>query len=240
MDKKCVLITGAAKGIGKAVALEFAKNGYNIALNYRSGEPIELIEEIEALGAQCLAVRADVGISEQAEETVSLVKNCFGKIDALVNNAGITRDNLLIRMSEQDFDDVIRTNLKGAFNMIRQVTPLMLKARGGAIVNMSSVVGIMGNAGQANYAASKAGLIGLTKSTAKELASRGITCNAIAPGFIETDMTSALPDEVKQKMLESIPLRRFGSAEDVAKLVFFIANAGYITGQVIHVDGGMA
>ena len=239
MKGKTVLVTGGAKGIGKGIALEFAKNGANVVLNYRSGDPSAVVAEIEACGVQCKAIQADVSDFAQAEMLAKQAKEAFGTLDCLVNNAGITRDGLLLRMSEADFDAVLDTNLKGAFNMMRHVSPIMLKQRSGAVVNVSSVVGLMGNAGQANYAASKAGLIGLTKSAAKELGSRGITCNAIAPGFIETDMTAGLPEDVKTKMYEMIPLKRFGQTEEVARLVVFLAGQTYITGQVVAVDGGM-
>jgi 3-oxoacyl-(acyl-carrier-protein) reductase len=236
---KTVLVTGAAKGIGKAIALEFAKDGANIVLNYRSNVDDETIKEIEALGVQCLAVKADVSDFAEAEKLIKEAKSHFGSLDVLVNNAGITRDGLIMRMSEDDFDSVLKINLKGAFNTIRHASSIMLKQRSGAIINLSSVVGIVGNAGQANYAASKAGLIGLTKSTARELAARGITCNAIAPGFISTDMTAVLSDEVKEQMMCNIPLKAFGTGEDVAKAAVFFAKNRYITGQVLNVDGGM-
>lgn len=236
---KTVIVTGGTKGIGKAVALKFAEEGYNIVLNYRSEMPDGLVAEIEGRGVLCKAIKADISGFEEAESLVKSAKEAFGTIDVLVNNAGITKDGLLLRMSESDFDIVIQTNLKGAFNMIRHASGIMLKQKSGAIINISSVVGLIGNAGQANYAASKAGLIGLTKSTARELASRGITCNAVAPGFIETAMTSVLSDEVKQKMYDSIPLKRFGQAYEVAELIYFLASSPYITGQVVNIDGGM-
>lgn len=237
MNNKTVIVTGAAKGIGRAVAVKFAECGYNIVLNYRGNEPD--ISEITDKGVGCAAFKADVSDFEQAKLLVEQAKDAFGTIDVLVNNAGITKDTLLMRMSEDDFDSVIATNLKGTFNMIKHASKVMLKQRSGAIINMSSVVGIMGNAGQANYAASKAGVIGLTKTTAKELASRGIICNAIAPGFIKTDMTDVLPEEVKERMLSAIPLNRFGEAHEVAELALFLAESKYITGQVISIDGGM-
>ena len=239
MQGKNVLITGAATGIGKAIALCFAARGSNIIINHRHGAPTELEAEIKAMGVNAICIQGDVGSFAQAESIIKTARETFGSIDVLVNNAGITRDALLMRMSEEDFDSVIQTNLKGAFNMIRHISGVMLKQRSGAIVNMTSVVGVMGNAGQANYAASKAGLIGLTKTTAKELASRGITCNAVAPGFIHTRMTEVLSEDVKNKMLEHIPLKKFGTPEDVANLVYFLATSPYITGQVVHVDGGM-
>ena len=236
---KNVIVTGGAKGIGRAVALAFAKTGCNIVLNYRSTVPDELIKEIEGCGVECLAVQCDVSDFKQAELLVKSAVDKFGTIDVLINNAGITRDTLLMRMSEEDFDAVIATNLKGTFNMVRHISKIMLKQRSGSIVNMSSVVGVTGNIGQANYAASKAGVIGLTKATAKELASRGITCNAIAPGFIKTSMTDVLSDSVKEGILANVPLKRLGEPEEVAQLAVFLANAPYITGQVVNIDGGM-
>lgn len=236
---KTAVVTGAAKGIGKAIAIAFAKEGCNIVLNYRSSVSDETIKEIEGYGVTCLPVQGDVSDFTFAASMMKQVKKELGSVDILVNNAGITRDMLLMRMSEEEFDSVIQTNLKGCFNMIRHVSSIMLKQRSGAIINMASVVGIMGNAGQANYAASKAGIIGLTKSAAKELAARGITCNAIAPGFVETDMTNVLTDEQKEKMLEAIPLKRYGQVEDIAQAAVFLAKQTYITGQVINVDGGM-
>jgi len=236
---KTVLVTGGAKGIGRGIALAFAQKGANVVLNYRSGDPSAVVAEIEALGVSCKAVQADVSDFVQAEALAKQAKEAFGAIDCLVNNAGITRDGLLLRMSEADYDAVLDTNLKGTFNMVRHVSPIMLKQRSGAIINVSSVVGLMGNIGQVNYAASKAGVIGLTKSAAKELGSRGITCNAIAPGFIETDMTEAMSEEAKAKMYEMIPLKRFGQAAEVAQLAVFLAEQAYITGQIIAIDGGM-
>ncbi|MBQ9519606.1 MAG: 3-oxoacyl-[Firmicutes bacterium] len=236
---KNVIVTGAAKGIGRAVALAFAKSGCNVVLNYRSTVPDELIKEIEGMGVQCLAVQCDISDFKQAELLVKAAADKFGTIDVLVNNAGITRDKLLLGMKEEDFDAVIATNLKGTFNMIKHTSKIMLKQRSGSIVNMSSVVGVTGNIGQANYAASKAGVIGLTKATARELASRGITCNAIAPGFIKTSMTDVLSDSVKEGILSSVPLKRLGEPEEVAQLAVFLANAPYITGQVVNIDGGM-
>lgn len=236
---KTVIVTGAAKGIGKGVALAFAKKGCNIVLNYRSSVSEETIKEIEAEGVKCLPVQGDVSDFNFAKELVNQAKKEFGSVDVLVNNAGITRDMLLMRMKEEEFDSVIQTNLKGTFNMVRHASALMLKQRSGAIINMSSVVGVTGNIGQANYAASKAGVIGLTKATAKECAARGVTCNAIAPGFIETDMTAALSEDVQKAMLDTIPLKRYGTTEDIAKVAVFFAENTYITGQVINVDGGM-
>lgn len=236
---KTTLITGGAKGIGRAVAVKFASLGANIALNYRSNVDEDLKEEIASFGVECLCIQADVSDFKQAEALIQQTKERFGTLDIIVNNAGITKDMLLLRMKEEEFDDVLNTNLKGTFNVIRHATGILLKQRSGAIINMSSVVGEVGNAGQANYAASKAGVIGLTKAVAKELASRGITCNAIAPGFIETDMTAKLSQDAQSKMLQSIPLGRFGKADEVAALAAFLAENTYITGQVINVDGGM-
>ena len=239
LEGKTVLVTGAAKGIGKAIALAFAKQGCNIVLNYRSNVSDDTIKEIEAYNVKCMPLQGDVSDFATAAEIVKKAKKEFGTVDVLVNNAGITKDMLLMRMSEEEFDSVIQTNLKGTFNMIRHVSSGMLKQRSGAIINMSSVVGVTGNAGQANYAASKAGVIGLTKATAKELAARGVTCNAIAPGFVETDMTAVLTDEQKSMMLEAIPLKRYGQVEDIANAAVFFAKNTYITGQVLNVDGGM-
>lgn len=239
LEGKTVLVTGAAKGIGKAIALAFAKQGCNIVLNYRSNVSDDTIKEIEAYNVKCMPLQGDVSDFATAAEIVKKAKKEFGTVDVLVNNAGITKDMLLMRMSEEQFDSVIQTNLKGTFNMIRHVSSVMLKQRSGAIINMSSVVGVTGNAGQVNYAASKAGVIGLTKATAKELAARGVTCNAIAPGFVETDMTAVLTDEQKSMMLEAIPLKRYGQVEDIANAAVFFAKNTYITGQVLNVDGGM-
>lgn len=236
---KTVIVTGAAKGIGKVIALKFAENGCNIVLNYRSNISDETIKQIENFGVECYPYKADISIFSEAESLIKDAKKKFGCIDILVNNAGITKDMLLMRMSENEFDSVLNINLKGCFNTIRHVSSIMLKQKSGCIINMASVVGLIGNIGQANYAASKAGIIGLTKSVARELSSRGITCNAIAPGFIETDMTEVLGEDVKKHMLDVIPLKRFGHAEDVARAALFFAENNYITGQVINVDGGM-
>ncbi|MBO8433952.1 MAG: 3-oxoacyl-[acyl-carrier-protein] reductase [Tyzzerella sp.] len=239
LKNKTVIVTGAAKGIGRAISVRFAKEGCNIVLNYRSNVSDELIEEIKSYGVECMPFKADVSVFSEAETLIKEAKKQFGSVDVLVNNAGITRDMLLMRMSEEDFDSVINTNLKGTFNTIRHASSIMLKQKSGTIINLSSVVGVMGNIGQANYSASKAGVIGLTKSTARELATRGITCNAIAPGFIETDMTAVLKEETKEAMLNAIPLKKFGQAEDIAETAVFLAKNRYITGQVINVDGGM-
>ena len=239
LNGKTAVVTGAAKGIGKAVAIAFAKKGCNIVLNYHSTLPDGVVSEIEACGVKCLPVKGDVADFEFAAQIVKDVKKEFGTLDVLVNNAGITRDMLLMRMSEEQFDQVINTNLKGTFNMVRHASSIMLKQRSGAIINMASVSGVTGNIGQVNYSASKAGVIGLTKSAARELAQRGVTCNAIAPGFIETDMTDVLGEDVKEAMLGSIPLKRYGSVEDIASAAVFLAENTYITGQVLNVDGGM-
>ncbi len=239
LKDKTVIVTGGGKGIGREIALQFAKQGANIVLNYRSDLSDDVIKEIEAEGVKCIAFKADVSNFSEASELVKKAKEEFGTIDVLVNNAGITKDDLLIRMSEEAFDDVIQINLKGVFNMVKHASNIMLKQKSGTIINMSSVIGVTGNIGQVNYAASKAGIIGLTKSVARELASRGITCNAIAPGFIETEMTKTLSDKVKEQSLEKIPLKRFGTAKEVAELAVFLALGKYITGQVINIDGGM-
>ena len=240
LKDKTVLVTGAAKGIGKAIAIAFAKEGCNIVLNYRSTVSDELIAEIKNYGVNCLTIQGDVSNFEKAKEIVEKSIETFGHIDILVNNAGITKDGLFMRMSEQDFDAVLNTNLKGSFNVTRHTINHMIKKRCGAIINISSIVGVMGNVGQANYAASKAGVIGMTKSVAREVASRGITCNAIAPGFIETDMTAVLKEDIVKQMIAQIPMKKLGQAEDVAETAVFLAKSKYITGQVIHVNGGMA
>ena len=239
LKDKTVIVTGGAKGIGKAIALKFAEKGANIVLNYRSTVPEELVSEIEGKGVKCLLYKADVSDFNEAKALIDTAVSEFKTIDVLVNNAGIAKDNLLIRMSEDDFDSVIDINLKSVFNTVKCAGKIMLKQKSGSIINMSSVVGVSGNTGQANYAASKAGIIGFTKATAKELASRGITCNAIAPGFIETAMTEGLSDKVKEEAFLSIPLKRFGKPEEVAGLAVFLAENKYITGQVINIDGGM-
>lgn len=241
--EKSALITGATRGIGKQIAITLAKQGYNIALNYRKeNEELENTKkEIEEIGVQVLAVKGDVANFEECENFVKQIIERFGQIDVLVNNAGITKDMLLMRMKKEDFEQVIDTNLIGTFNVTKNVVPYMMKARSGRIINISSVVGISGNAGQTNYSASKAGIIGFTKSLAKEIASRNILVNAVAPGFIETNMTDVLKDDVKQEIAKNIPLKRMGTAQDVANVVKFLASddSSYITGQVINVDGGM-
>lgn len=240
---KCAIITGASRGIGKAIALKLASLGANIVLNYRSNEKeaLEVENEIKNIGVEVLCVKGDISKSEEVENLILKAKERFGNIDIMVNNAGITKDTLLLRMKEEDFDSVIDVNLKGVYNCLKAITPIMVKQKSGKIINLSSVVGISGNAGQINYSASKAGVIGMTKSLAKEVGSRGITVNAVAPGFIETDMTDALGDKFKEEAKKNIPLRRLGKAEDVADVVAFLASEGsnYVTGQVIQVDGGM-
>lgn len=241
---KTAIITGGARGIGRSISLKLAEEGANIVLNYRSSGSFvdELVSEIEAKGVKCVAVQGDVSVYSEAEALIKAAVENFGSLDILVNNAGITKDGLIMRMKEEDFDSVINTNLKGTFNTIKFASAVMMKQKRGTIINMASVVGILGNAGQANYVASKAGIIGMTKSVAKELGSRGVTCNAIAPGFIQTDMTEVLNEKQKAAMLDVIPLKRAGSVDDVSNVVAFLASekASYITGQVISVDGGMA
>lgn len=240
---KVALITGASRGIGKQVAITLAKEGYDIIINYRSenDDLVNLKNEIEKNNVKCLAIKGDVSSFEDCEKIVKEAIKEFGKIDVLVNNAGITNDMLLLRMKEADFRKVIDVNLVGTFNMTKNVVQYMMKAKSGRIINLASVVGISGNAGQANYAASKAGIIGFTKSLAKELASRNILVNAVAPGFIETDMTNLLKDEVKEQIANTIPLKRQGTPEEVANVIKFLASddSSYITGQVINIDGGM-
>lgn len=244
MSREIALVTGGSRGIGRAICVQLAKDGYDIVFNYQRG--VEAAEETkklcEAEGARVCMVQADISSSEECTALVEKAVEFGGAIDVLVNNAGITRDGLIMRMKDSEFDDVIDTNLKGSFYMMRGVSKLMLRAKKGRIINMSSVVGVMGNAGQVNYAASKAGVIGMTKSLAREVASRKITVNAIAPGMIETDMTKVIPDSAKEAMLKSIPMQEMGKAEDIANMVSFLASdkARYITGQVFSVDGGMA
>lgn len=240
---KCAVVTGASRGIGRAIALQLASEGAKVVVNYSGSEQKaqEVVEEIKANGGEAIAVQANVADTDSVQNLMKTALDTYGSIDILVNNAGITRDNLLMRMKEQEWDDVIDTNLKGVFNCIQKATPQMLRQRSGAIINLSSVVGAVGNPGQTNYVATKAGVIGLTKSAARELASRGITVNAVAPGFIVSDMTDALSDELKEQMLTQIPLARFGQDTDIANTVAFLASdkAKYITGQTIHVNGGM-
>lgn len=242
-ETKTVFVTGASRGIGKEIALKYAENGYNVIINYVSEKTNveELKKEFEEKGVKALIMQADVTDATKIEEVVKKGVEEFGKIDVLVNNAGITRDNLLMRMSEEEFDKVIEINLKGTYIVTKAVTKYMMKKRAGSIINLSSVVGVVGNAGQCNYSASKAGIIGFTKSVAKELASRNIRANAIAPGFIETDMTAVLSDSVKENIHNQIPLKRMGTAKEVANLAYFLGSeeSSYITGQVINIDGGM-
>lgn len=240
---KNVIVTGATRGIGKEIALTLAQNGANIAINYRNynDEIVELINALKEFGADVLAIKCDVSKSNEVENFVSEIKNHFSSIDILVNNAGITKDGLILRMKDQDFDDVLNVNLKGTFNTTKFVSQVMFKQKHGKIVNISSVVGLIGNAGQSNYSASKAGVIGFSKSVAKELASRNININVVAPGYIDTDMTKSLPDRVKEEILKSIPMKKIGNSKEVANLVLFLSSnlSDYITGQVINVDGGM-
>ncbi|WP_273850373.1 3-oxoacyl-[acyl-carrier-protein] reductase [Guptibacillus spartinae] len=242
-ENKTALVTGASRGIGRAIALELAKEGMNVAVNYAGSEAKanSVVDEIKAAGGNAIAIKANVASMEEVQGMIKEVVSTFGSLEVLVNNAGITRDNLIMRMKEEEWDSVIDTNLKGVFNCTKSVTRQMMKQRYGRIVNVASVVGVAGNAGQANYVAAKAGVIGLTKTTAKELASRNITVNALAPGFIETDMTDDLSDEVKSGMKGQIPLGRLGAAEDIAKATKFLVSddANYITGQTLHIDGGM-
>jgi len=237
-----VIVTGSSRGIGKAIALAFAKEGASVVVSGRNKENLkDVVNEIKATGSKVLSVEADVAKVDDAKNLIEKTLEEFGQLDVLVNNAGITRDNLLLRLSEDDWDAVLDTNLKGAFNCIKASTKPMMKKRSGVIINITSVVGQTGNAGQVNYSASKAGMIGLTKSVAKELSARNIRANAVAPGFIETDMTSELPEKAKEELISSIPLAKLGNVENVADLVLFLSSskAEYITGQIINVDGGM-
>jgi 3-oxoacyl-[acyl-carrier protein] reductase len=240
---KTALITGGSRGIGRAIAIELSKQGANIVITYISNEANakEVIAEVEKNNVKGLAIKADVSHEKDVNDMIEIVNNEFGLVDVLVNNAGITKDNLLLRMKSEEWDDVINTNLRGVYLCTKAVARGMLKKKSGKIVNIASVVGISGNAGQGNYSASKAGVIGFTKSIAKELGSRGINVNAVAPGFVETDMTNILNDKIKDEMINSIPLKRAGKPEDVANVVAFLCSekADYITGQVINVDGGM-
>ncbi len=240
---KTALVTGASRGIGESIALKFAEQGANVAFTYRSSEEKAkaLKSRIEELGVECEAYQSDAGSFAETEALIGQILERFGALNVVVNNAGITRDNLLLRMSEEQWDEIMETNLKSVFNVTKHVARQMLKQRGGSIINISSIVGIGGNAGQANYAASKAGVIGFSKSIAKELGTRNIRCNVIAPGFIETDMTDALGDEAKQNFLNDIPLKRLGRTEEIANACLFLASdlSSYITGQVLSVCGGL-
>ncbi|KAB8138704.1 3-oxoacyl-[acyl-carrier-protein] reductase [Gracilibacillus oryzae] len=243
LDGKVALITGASRGIGRSIALNYARNGAKVAVNYAGNEAKAqaVVDEITSLGGDAIKIQANISKEDEVKAMVKEVIQTFGKLDILVNNAGITRDNLIMRMSEADFDEVININLKGVFLCTKAVTRQMMKQKSGRIINVSSVVGVSGNPGQANYVSAKAGVIGLTKTTAKELAMRSILVNAIAPGFIETDMTDQLTEEQKEQMLALIPLQKLGKAEDVANVALFLASeqSNYVTGQTIQVDGGM-
>ena len=240
---KTAVVTGGSRGIGRAICIELAKQGANVVVNYSGSEDKakQVVSQIEELGAKAIAVQANVADSAAVDTMMKQAIEVFGTLDILVNNAGITRDNLLMRMKEQEWDDVVDTNLKGVFLCTKAVTRQMMKQRAGRIINISSIVGVAGNPGQANYVAAKAGVIGLTKTCAQELASRNILVNAIAPGFITTEMTDSLPEELKEAMLKQIPLAKLGQPEDVAKAVVFFASdhANYITGQTLHIDGGL-
>lgn len=244
LEGKIVLVTGGARGIGRAITLAFAKSGADVAFTYRSSGQLaeSLVSEVKAMGRKVLPLEADATSMKSAVEVVERVVAEFKRLDVLVNNAGITKDNLLLRMSEEDWDSVIQTNLKSVFNYTKAAARTMMGQRYGKIINLSSVVGLKGNAGQSNYAASKAGIIGFTKSIAKELASRNILVNAVAPGYIDTDMTAALTEEQRKAVIDAIPLKRVAKPDDVAKVVLFLASpdADYITGQVVSVDGGMS
>ena len=243
-EGKVALVTGAGKGIGKEIALELARGGAKCVINYASSATgaESVAEEIRAMGSEAMTYKCDVSDADAVQKMITDVMEQYGRIDILVNNAGITKDGLMLKMTEADFMAVLDINLKGAFNCMKAVTKPMMKQRYGRIINITSIVGIIGNAGQVNYAASKAGLIGMTKSAARELASRNITVNAVAPGFIETDMTDVLPDSVKEQLLAQIPMKKLGQPGDIANAVCFLADekASYITGQVLQVNGGMA
>jgi 3-oxoacyl-[acyl-carrier protein] reductase len=243
LEGKVAIVTGASRGIGREIALQFAKEGADVVVNFAGSEAKanEVVQEIMEIGRQAIAYQCNVGNAEEVQNMVKETIGHFGKVDILVNNAGITRDNLLMRMKEDEWDDVINTNLKGVFLCTKAVTRQMMKQRSGKIINVASIVAISGNAGQANYVAAKSGVIGLTKTTAKELSTRGITVNAVAPGFITTDMTGELTEEIQSEMLKQIPLGRFGDPGDVARVAVFLASndANYMTGQTLHVDGGM-
>ena len=240
---KNVIVTGATRGIGREIALTLAQNGANIAINYRNlnSEVENLLNEIKSFGVDALAIKCDVSMTDEVDNYIKEVKTHYNTIDVLVNNAGITKDGLILRMKEEDFDDVLDVNLKGTFNTTKAISSIMVRQKYGKIINISSVVGIAGNAGQCNYAASKAGVIGFSKSVARELSSRNINVNVVAPGYINTDMTKNLPDKVKEEIIKSIPMKKIGDPKEVANLVLFLSSnlSDYITGQVINVDGGM-
>ncbi|PZE22489.1 3-oxoacyl-[acyl-carrier-protein] reductase [Paenibacillus xerothermodurans] len=243
LSGKTALVTGGSRGIGRAIALALAEAGADVAVNYSGSQAAaaEVAELIQAMGRKAIQVQADISSAQDVDDMFKLVLETYGRLDILVNNAGITKDNLIMRMKEEEFDQVIATNLKGVFNCIKAATRPMMKQRYGRIINISSVVGVLGNPGQINYVAAKAGVIGMTKASAKELSSRGITVNAVAPGFIETDMTNQLSEDTRTQLLQQIPLARLGQPDDIAKAVRFLASddAAYMTGQTIHVDGGM-
>jgi 3-oxoacyl-[acyl-carrier protein] reductase len=243
VNGKVALVTGASRGIGREIALELAREGANVVVNYSGSEAKanEVVDEIKSMGREAVAIQCNVADSDSVQSMVKETISHFGALDILVNNAGITKDNLLMRMKENEWDDVININLKGVFLCTKAVTRQMMKQRSGRIINISSIVGVSGNPGQANYVAAKSGVIGLTKTAARELAPRGITVNAIAPGFISTDMTDQLPEDVRNEMLKQIPLNRFGDPKDIAKVVSFMASecSSYMTGQTLHIDGGM-
>jgi 3-oxoacyl-[acyl-carrier protein] reductase len=242
-EGRVAIVTGGGRGIGRAIAARLAEEGANLAVSYRSNDAAaeETAEKVRAAGVKCELFKGDVASPEDVAALFEGVSDAFGRVDILVNNAGITRDNLMMRMKEEEFDEVLRTNLKGTYLCTRAALRPMVRARWGRIVNVSSVVGLVGNAGQANYAASKAGIIGFTKSVAREVAQRGITVNAVAPGYVETELTGSLPEDVKDQIRSQVPMGRFGGAEEVAEVVAFLAGegAGYVTGQTIAVDGGM-
>ncbi|MBF0780892.1 MULTISPECIES: 3-oxoacyl-[acyl-carrier-protein] reductase [unclassified Granulicatella] len=239
LKDKVIFISGSSRGIGLGIARIFAQNGAHVVLNGRKEIASDIIQELENYGVKVRVLLGDVSSFEETKRMIATIKDEFGRLDILVNNAGITRDQLLLRMSEEDFDDVYAINLKGTFNLTKHAIALMLKQKSGTIINITSVVGLAGNAGQVNYASSKAGIIGLTKATAKEVAARGITCNAIAPGYIKTEMTQQLSEKTKESIIQSIPARSIGTVDDIAQAALYLAQAKYVTGQVLSVNGGM-